>query len=134
MSGSIGDQSGGEPHAPPTAGCGVGLRVRYLGPDRRAGQSYRNTAPSGEDDIFQAAGFLPEQSYRAPDDRVLERTIEDVVAWVFAASYTAPHLFGDDLPRFERDLRHLLADASPSGLFSVALRDNNVRVRRPNLE
>lgn len=111
-----------------------GLRVRYLGPDRRAGQSYRNTSPSGEDAIFQAAGFQPEQSYRAPDDRVLERTVDDVVAWVLAASSTAPHLFGEDLPRFERDLRHVLAEASPSGLFSVALRDNNVRVRRPILD
>jgi SAM-dependent methyltransferase len=109
-----------------------GLRVAYLGPDRRAGQSYRNTSPSGEDAIFRAAGFLPAQSYRAPDDRVLERTIDDVVAWVFAASYTAPPLFGDDLPRFERDLRRVLAEASPSGLFSVALRDNSVRVWRPD--
>jgi SAM-dependent methyltransferase len=111
-----------------------GLRVRYLGPDRRAGQSYRNTSPSGEDVIFQAAGFLPEQTYRALDDRVLERTIDDVVAWVLAASFSAPDLFGEDLPRFERELRDLLAEASPSGLFSVALRDNNVRVRRPIIE
>jgi len=121
------------PHPPVPTDEIDALRVRYLGPDRRAGQSYRNTSPSGEDAIFQAAGFLPEQSYRAPDDRVLERAIEDVVAWVLAASYTAPHLFGEDLPRFERDLRHVLAEASPTGLFSFALRDNNIRVRRPPL-
>lgn len=106
------------------------LRVRYLGPDRRAGRSHRNTSPSGEDAIFQAAGFLPEQCYRAPDDRVLTRTIDDVVASVLSMSSTAPNLFGDDFPRFESDLRRLLLDASPNGLFSVALRDNSVRVWR----
>jgi SAM-dependent methyltransferase len=122
------------PHPPVPSDEIDGLRVGYLGPDRRAGQGYRNTSPSGEDAIFQAAGFLPEQSYRAADDRVLERTVDDVVAWVFASSYTAPPLFGDDLPRFERDLRRVLAAASPSGLFSVALRDNSVRVWRPILD
>jgi SAM-dependent methyltransferase len=121
------------PHPPVPTEDIEALRMRYLGPDRRAGQSYRNTSPSGEEAIFQAAGFLPEQTYRARDDRILERTVEDVVAWVFAASYTAPHLFGEDLPKFEQDLRRILLERSPSGLFSVALRDNNVRVRRPDL-
>jgi SAM-dependent methyltransferase len=107
------------------------LRTRYLGPDRRAGQGFRNTSPSGEDAIFQKAGFLPEESVVVPDDRVLDRSIDDVVAWVFAASSTAPHLFGDQLPRFERDLRDVLAHASPAGWFSTPLSDNNVRIRRP---
>jgi SAM-dependent methyltransferase len=107
------------------------LRTRYLGPDRRAGQGYRNTSPSGEDEIFQAAGFMPEVAYVVPDDRVLERTIDDVVAWVFSASSTAPHLFGDQRVAFERDLREILRDASPSGLFSNQLADNSLRVWRP---
>jgi hypothetical protein len=52
------------------------------------------------------------------------------VAWVFAASSTAPHLFGDRLGAFEQELRAALALASPSGLFSVSLRDNELRIRR----
>lgn len=119
------------PHPPVPAAEIDRLRVHYLGADRRAGLGYRNTSPSGEDAIFQAAGFRPEESYRVRDDRVLERTTDDVVASVFALSSTAPHLFGDNLPRFQQDLRHVLDEASPSGLFSVPLKDNSVRVWRP---
>jgi len=107
------------------------LRRRYLGTDRRAGKSLRNTSPSGEDSIFQHAGFLPEERTTVPDGRILDRSVDDIVASVFAASSTAPHLFGQRLPEFEADLRGLLSEASPAGLFSVPLSDNEVRIRRP---
>jgi SAM-dependent methyltransferase len=108
------------------------LRRRYLGPDRRAGQGFRNTSPSGEDAIFQAAGFLPEVRLSVADRRVLDRTTDDLVAWVFSASSTAPHLFGGDLGRFDTDLRAMLNQASPSGHFSVPLSDTTLRIRRPD--
>ena len=108
------------------------LRRRWLGPDRRAGQGFRNTSPDGEDAVFGAAGFAPEELVVVPDDRVLERSVEDVVAWVLSTSSTAPHLFGDRLDDFIRDLRCLLLDVSPDGRFSVALSDNRLRVRRPH--
>jgi SAM-dependent methyltransferase len=106
------------------------LRRRWLGPDRRAGQGFRNTSPDGEDAVFQAAGFAPEELVVVPDDRVLERSVEDVVAWVLSTSSTAPHLFGDGLDDFIFDLRCLLLDESPEGRFSVALSDNRLRIRR----
>jgi SAM-dependent methyltransferase len=107
------------------------LRRRWLGPDRRAGQGFRNTSPDGEDAVFQAAGFAPEELVVVPDDRILERSTEDVVAWVLSTSSTAPHLFGDHLDDFIRDLRFVLLVASPEGRFSVALSDNRLRIRRP---
>jgi len=107
------------------------LRRRWLGPDRRAGRGFRNTSPDGEDAVFQAAGFAPEALVVVRDDRVLERSVEDVVAWVLSTSSTAPHLFGDRLDDFIRDLRVLLLDVSPEGRFSVALSDNRLRIRRP---
>jgi hypothetical protein len=54
-----------------------------------------------------------------------------VVAWVLSTSSTAPHLFGDHLDDFIRDLRFVLLVASPEGRFSVALSDNRLRIRRP---
>jgi SAM-dependent methyltransferase len=107
------------------------LRVRWLGPDRRAGQGFRNTSPSDEDEIFQAAGFASEVDVIVPDERMLERTADEVVAWVLSTSSTAPHLFGDRLADFERDLRAVLAKASPDGRFSVPMCDNRLRIRRP---
>ena len=67
-----------------------------------------------------------------PDDRILERSADDVVAWVLSTSSTAPHLFGDRLDDFIRDLRGLLLDVSPEGRFSVPLSDNRLRIRRPD--
>jgi hypothetical protein len=73
----------------------------------------------------------PEELVIVPDDRVLERSVEDVVAWVLSTSSTAPHLFGDHLGDFIEDLRGLLLDSSPDGRFSVALSDKWMRIRRP---
>ena len=108
------------------------LRVRWLGPDRRAGQGFRNTSPDGEDEVFQAAGFSAEETIVVPDDRVLERSTDEVVAWVLSTSSTAPHLFGEELDDFERDLRTLLEGVSPEGRFSASLSDNRLRIRRPS--
>ncbi len=117
---------------PPVPDAAIGeLRVSWLGPDTRAGQGRRNTSPDGEDAIFQAAGFAPEQTVLVPDDRMLERDIDDVVAWVLSTSSSAPHLFGDRLGDFERELRAVLAAASPEGRFSVPLSENRLRIRRP---
>jgi SAM-dependent methyltransferase len=107
------------------------LRVRYLGPDHRAGQGIRNTSPTGEDDVFRAAGFRAADIVVVPDGREIDLSIDKIVAGRFSSSGTAPHLFGDHIGQWESDLRALLADASPAGLFSVRLPDNILRIWRP---
>jgi hypothetical protein len=107
------------------------LRRRWLGPHRRAGQGFRDTSPDREDEVFQRAGFAPEENVIVPDDRVLTRSADDVVAWVLSTSSTAPHLFGERLADFLGDLRELLRDASPAEVFSVPLSDNRLRIRKP---
>jgi SAM-dependent methyltransferase len=106
------------------------LRRQYLGRDRRAGLGIRNTSPDGEDQVFQRAGFLPAEKVTVPDGRVVERTADDLVALVFSLSSTAPHLFGDRVGDYERDVREILARASPAGRFSVRLPDNILRIWR----
>jgi hypothetical protein len=106
------------------------LRERYLGPGRRAGRSIRNTSPSGEDEVFRAAGFRPAEHVVVPDGREHVRTIDEIVASVFSSSPTAPHLFGDHIDAFEADLRRVLEQASPSGRFSALLPDNELRIWR----
>jgi ubiquinone/menaquinone biosynthesis C-methylase UbiE len=122
------------PFPPPPDDALDDLRRRYLGSDRRAGQGVRNTSPSGEDQVFREAGFPAAQTVTVPDQRVVERTADDIVAQVFSLSSTAPHLFGDRREAFERDLRATLAHASPAGRFSLRLPDNILRIwRRPAL-
>ncbi|MER5433547.1 class I SAM-dependent methyltransferase [Streptomyces sp. NPDC002588] len=99
---------------------------RYLGPVRRAG---RGTLPQGtpgnEAAVLARAGFSGPQRHVVPGGQALDRTADDVVAWVFSMSYSAPHLFGSRRDDFEADLRGLLRDASASGVFSE---------RRPSTE
>jgi SAM-dependent methyltransferase len=79
------------------------LVQRYLGPVRRAGQGYlRHGTPGNERAVLEAAGFETPTAVRVAGRQVFERTIEDVVADVFSASGSAPHLFGDRVGEFER--------------------------------
>ena len=105
------------PHPFPPDEQIVELRRRYLGPDTRAGQGIRNSSPDGEDAVFVGAGFAPALDVVVPDGRVLERTVDDLVAMRFSSSPTAPHLFGDRVGEFESDLRRILSEASSSGTF-----------------
>jgi SAM-dependent methyltransferase len=108
------------------------LRRRYLGPQRRAGASIRDTSPGDEAAVFRDAGFDGPEVVVVPDGRDLERTVDDVVAEVFSMSSTAPHLFGDRREDFEDDLRRLLADAAGAdGRFGVRLPDNELKIWRP---
>ncbi len=129
---ALADAAGSElPHPFPPDDAIVELRRRYLGPDTRAGRGIRNSSPDGEDAVFIDAGFAPARRVVVPDGRVINRTIDDLVATRFSSSPTAPRLFGDRAVEFESDLRQLLADASPSGSFSVRLPDNVIRVWNP---
>ncbi|MFI6170609.1 class I SAM-dependent methyltransferase [Nocardia sp. NPDC051052] len=90
----------------------------YLGPVRRAGASLLpNGTASGEDAIYQAAGFTRQRRIDVRGS-VVTRTTDDVVAVVFSLSSSTPHLFGETLASFETELRQLLHNASPNGMFS----------------
>jgi ubiquinone/menaquinone biosynthesis C-methylase UbiE len=118
------------PFPPPPDDALDQLRRRYLGGDRRAGRGIRNTSPSGEDGVFQQAGFLPAETVVVPDQQAVEQTADDIVARVFSSSSSAPHLFGDRRQDYEADVRKILAQESPSGRFSVRLPDNILRIWR----
>jgi SAM-dependent methyltransferase len=111
-------------HPTPPADDIRGLIQSYLGPDRRAGQGVlRHGTPGNEWEVLQRAGFEAPLSVRVAGRQVLDRTVGDVVAAVFSLSGSAPHLFGDRLADFERELRALLAAASGPGLFSEQVPD-----------
>jgi SAM-dependent methyltransferase len=121
------------PHVlPPVEAIGELIR-HYLGSVRRAGQGFlRYGSPDGEAIILRNAGFQHPERVQIPADGVQDRNADDVVAWVYSLSGSAPHLFGDRLDEFETDLRRLLDEASPSGLFSEQPPDTEVFIwRRP---
>ncbi|GAB1818340.1 class I SAM-dependent methyltransferase [Herbidospora sp. RD11066] len=103
---------------------------RYLGPVRRAGQGVLvNGTPGREDLVLARAGFVDFERHVVPAGDLIARTTDDLVAWTFSRSDSAPHLFGDRLADFERDLRALL---SADGDFAERLPDTELRIwRRP---
>jgi SAM-dependent methyltransferase len=106
---------------------------RYLGPVPRAGQGLlRYGSPDGEAIVLRNAGFLGPERVQISAGDVQVRNVDDIVAWVYSLSGSAPHLFEDDLEEFEADLRLLLHDAAPSGLFAAQPPDTEVFIwRRP---
>ena len=104
----------------------------YLGPVRRAGQgSLPAGTPADEDDILRRAGFTGPTRIEPHTAHVVTRTADEIVASTFSLSSSAPHLFGTDLDRFEADLRALLEDTAPDGLFSERTRDIALDIWRP---
>ena len=95
------------------------LVASYLGSTRRAGRgSLPAGTPSAEDEVFRAAGFHGPQRVEIGTAREVTRTADEVVAAVFSLSSAAPHLFGSRLRDFERDLRALLGETAPDGVYA----------------
>jgi hypothetical protein len=61
--------------------------------------------------------FRGSRTVYAPGRKDLIRDIDTVVANFLSMSWSAPRLFGDRLADFEADLRGLLSERSPGGLF-----------------
>jgi SAM-dependent methyltransferase len=107
------------------------LVITYLGSTRRAGQgTLPEGTAGGENDIFRAAGFEGPQVIEIERGELLERSEDQIVASVFSLSSAAPHLFGDRIDAFERDLRKLLRDHSPDGTFVERARGITLNVWR----
>jgi SAM-dependent methyltransferase len=125
------DEAGGLPYPPPPRDAIAALRVRFLGPVRRAGRGVLlHGTPDGEDAVVTGAGFGPIEVTRIAGRNVVVRTADDLVAGEYSNSASAPHLFGERLPAFEVELRALLAQASPSGRFAEQTGDTELRVWR----
>lgn len=91
----------------------------HLGPIRRAGRGMlTHGTPGDEAAVLTRAGFSGPQRHVVPGGQPLERTSDDVVAWAFSMSSSAPHLFGPRRDDFEADLRRLLREVSPADRFS----------------
>jgi len=82
---------------------------------------YASTLPAGfpEDDdaVLAAAGLTGPVRLEVGGGAVWERTEDEIVASVFSLSSATPHLFGERLHQFERELRTLLRLSSPDGRF-----------------
>lgn len=107
------------------------LITAWLGPVARAGQGrLPKGSPNTEEPVLAAAGFLGPRRVHLPPAGPLLRSEDDLVAWVWSLSGSAPHLFGTRRGEFEAELRTLLRQASPDRVFAEWLPDTDVRIWR----
>lgn len=119
------------PHPRPPYDAIRALVQRYLGPTPRAGRGIlRHGTPDDEAAVLSHAGFLGPERIIVPAMEPLVRDVEELVAWSYSLSGSAPHLFGADLPAFETELRRLLRGASPEGRFADPPSDTEVVIWR----
>jgi SAM-dependent methyltransferase len=94
------------------------LVLDYLGDSTR---HYLATWNQGQPDRFEdtlsQTRFGGSRTIYAPGRPDLVKDIDTVVANYFSLSYAAPRWFKDRRADFEADLRHLLHENSPDGLF-----------------
>jgi SAM-dependent methyltransferase len=100
------------PHADITA-----VVERYLGPVRRAGQGISRSRAHTFEDVLVSTRFGTPRVLFVPGIPDLLRSSESVLSGYLSFSWAAPHLFGDKLSAFIDEVRELLAEASPEGLF-----------------
>ncbi len=94
------------------------LILDYLGDSTRHYLATWNEGqPARFEDTLSQTRFGGSRTIYAPGRPDLVRDIDTVVANYFSLSYAAPRWFGNRRADFEADLRHLLHEYSPDGLF-----------------
>ena len=94
------------------------LILDYLGDNaRRYLATWNEGQPTRFEDTLSQTRFGGSRTIYAPGRPDLIRDIDTVVANCFSLSYAAPRWFGNRRADFEADLRHLLHEHSPDGLF-----------------
>lgn len=119
------------PHPSPPYAQIRALIAAWLGPVARAGQgTLPKGSPNTEEPELAAAGFIGPQRIHLPHASPLVRSEDDLMAWVWSLSGSAPHLFGERRSEFEAELRGVLRQVSPDGTFAEWLPDTDLRIWR----
>jgi SAM-dependent methyltransferase len=94
------------------------LILDYLGEGtRRYLATWNEGGPARFEDALSQTRFGGSRTIYAPGRPDLVSDIDTVVAGCFSLSYAAPRWFGNRRADFESDLRRLLREYSPDGLF-----------------
>ena len=93
------------------------LVAKYLGSTRRAGQGTAPERTHRFEDVLARTRFGVPRQFFVPGIPDLLRDSQSVLSGYLSLSSSAPHLFGDRLDDFAGEVRELLADHSPEGIF-----------------
>jgi SAM-dependent methyltransferase len=90
---------------------------RYLGTARRAGQGLTPERHHRFEDVLVASRFGAPRQVFLPGDPTIVRDRQGVLSGYLSFSWSAPHLFGERVDDFARDVLELLSQRSGTGLF-----------------
>jgi hypothetical protein len=93
------------------------LVQKYLGSTRRAGQGISPERTHRFEDVLVRTRFGAPRAIFIPGIPDLVRDSESVLSGYFSLSISAPHLYGDRVEDFAAEVRELLAERSPEGVF-----------------
>ncbi len=102
---------------------------RWLGTERKAGNTTYVEPASRFTDVLRAAGFADIREFRINDDR--SWTIESIIGYLYSTSFARRELFGDDVERFEEDLTRALDKEFPDGRFEERARFDILLAKKP---
>jgi ubiquinone/menaquinone biosynthesis C-methylase UbiE len=105
------------------------IRMRYLGPERRAGSSTYEHPVDSHADVLQRSAFSRIETTRW--ERVVARTLDEVIGLQFSYSYSSSAQLGPDKSSFAADVRDALMDLNPSGTFEETVHTEALIAFRP---
>lgn len=88
---------------------------KYLGKERRAGDSFYVPPKKRYEQRIDESPFQTFQ--KATFDYSTNRTIDDIIGFLYSTSYASKRLLGDKADDFEREMREELFRLEPSGKF-----------------
>lgn len=87
----------------------------FLGERRRAGQGTFNHHDRPYSEVMEGSPFSVVEEFRVPVQRVW--TAESILGYLYSTSFAAPHLFGERLGQFERQIKTTLAGFNDNDTF-----------------
>jgi len=88
---------------------------KYLGEERRAGKNKFKESGERWETIV---GRSPFNCVTIKEVAIVRHwNIESIIGYVFSTAFAAPHLFGNQLHKFEQELKNTLLKLNPKGTF-----------------
>ncbi|WP_026416362.1 class I SAM-dependent methyltransferase [Actinomadura oligospora] len=95
------------------------VRIRYLGPDRRAGNGLYPTTGRRHEELLATSPFNHVETVTWT--QTVTRTLDEMVGLQLSQAYTSPALLGPHQDAYEHDLREALTELQPDGVFTQDL-------------
>ncbi len=101
---------------------------RWLGP-RRRNADWQERIVKRHEEVIEASGLFQLVSYSHVDHTGV-RDLDSVLGFLYSTSFCNKGLLGENVPRFEEDLRRSLLQVEPSGRFTELLEAEYILAKR----